>query len=184
MVELIEANWLVALAVLLVAIVVAWLIWGRTSKVRERADTPDVLSEGAAPAERNSALIDAPSAVATIVPLPASVGMGGIGEIIAHAADDEVTSAAEHDEAVRAAEGPADDLTRIKGIGPKLRTRLAELGVTRFAQIAAWDEAELARVDGNLGAFAGRPLRDNWIEQARLLAAGDSAAYEAKFGKL
>ena len=26
--------------------------------------------------------------------------------------------------------------------------------------------------------------RDNWVEQANLLGAGDTAAYEAKFGKL
>ena len=35
-----------------------------------------------------------------------------------------------------------------------------------------------------LGAFAGRPQRDQWIEQARLLAAGDTAGYESRFGKL
>jgi predicted flap endonuclease-1-like 5' DNA nuclease len=78
----------------------------------------------------------------------------------------------------------ADDLTRIKGLGPKLKTLLAGLGITRFAQIAAWTEADLAAIDPKLGAFAGRPARDNWIEQARLLSSGDTGAYEDKFGKL
>ena len=45
-------------------------------------------------------------------------------------------------------------------------------------------DADLATLDGKLGAFAGRPARDNWVEQAKLLSAGDAAGYEAKFGKL
>ena len=44
--------------------------------------------------------------------------------------------------------------------------------------------AELDALDAQLGAFKGRPARDRWAEQARLLTAGDKAAYEAEFGKL
>ena len=80
--------------------------------------------------------------------------------------------------------GPADELTRMKGVGPKVAALLNGLGVTRFDQIAAWSEDDVARVDSQLGAFKGRIARDQWIEQARLLAAGDTAGYEAKFGKL
>ena len=59
------------------------------------------------------------------------------------------------------------------------------MGVTRFAQIAVWNDADVARVDGMLPpAFQGRIVRDNWVEQARLLAGGDLAGYEEKFGKL
>ncbi|TIX50616.1 hypothetical protein E5222_10180 [Alteraurantiacibacter aquimixticola] len=61
--------------------------------------------------------------------------------------------------------------------------QLAEMGVTSFAQIAAWDDAEIDRVDAQLGRFQGRIRRDNWVEQARLLAAGDRAAYESQFGR-
>ena len=99
----------------------------------------------------------------------------------------EIIAAAVHEEAVDAAGNAAaagDDLTRIKGVGPKLSAMLHGLGITSFAQIAAWSEADLARIDPQLGAFAGRPARDQWIEQARLLGAGDTAAYEAQFGKL
>ncbi len=183
MVELIETNWLIALVVLLVAVLVAWLIWGRGPKERQRAVTPDVLSEGAAPAERNTALIDAPSAAASvsaIVPPPVSVGLAGVGEIVSEVAE-QVAAAAP----VAPVSGDAgDDLTRIKGVGPKLRARLTELGVTRFDQIANWTDADIAKIDASLGTFAGRPTRDNWVEQAKLLASGDKAAYEAKFGKL
>lgn len=78
----------------------------------------------------------------------------------------------------------ADDLTRIKGLGPKLNAALAVLGITRFDQIAAWDDAEIDRVDAQLGRFAGRIRRDDWVEQARLLAAGDMDAYQDRFGRL
>jgi predicted flap endonuclease-1-like 5' DNA nuclease len=80
--------------------------------------------------------------------------------------------------------GAADDLTRIKGIGPKLSTRLAELGVFHFSQIAAWTPEQLAAVDAQLGNFQGRPARDQWQSQAGLLAAGDLKAYERVHGKL
>lgn len=78
----------------------------------------------------------------------------------------------------------ADDLLRLKGVGPKLNLLLIELGVTRYAQIAAWTDADIAAIDARLGNFRGRPVRDQWVDQARYLAAGDLAGFEAKYGKL
>jgi len=69
--------------------------------------------------------------------------------------------------------GDADDLTRIKGIGPKRRAQLNELGIYHFAQIAAWSEAEARWVDDYL-ASPGRVARDNWVKQAKLLTANGS----------
>jgi predicted flap endonuclease-1-like 5' DNA nuclease len=80
--------------------------------------------------------------------------------------------------------GPADPLTRLKGLGPKAAAALNTLGVTRYEQIAAWSEGDIARVDAQMGNFKGRIVRDRWVEQARLLAAGDIAGFEATFGKL
>ena len=62
----------------------------------------------------------------------------------------------------------ADDLKLISGIGPKLEQVLNGLGVTRFAEIAAWSEDDVQRVDAQLG-ISGRILRDGWVEQARTL---------------
>ncbi len=76
------------------------------------------------------------------------------------------------------------DLTQLKGLGPKLVATLAELGITRLDQIAALTPDQAQDLDARLGTFRGRLARDRWIEQARLLAAGDRAAYEAAFGKL
>lgn len=63
----------------------------------------------------------------------------------------------------------ADDLTRLVGIGPRLAARLAELGVTRFAEIAAWTDEDLAKFDVALD-LKGRAVRDAWVAQARRFA--------------
>jgi len=64
---------------------------------------------------------------------------------------------------------PGDDLTVMTGIGPKLSEALAARGVTRFAQIAAWTDADLAEMDVALG-LKGRAVREAWIAQAKRLA--------------
>lgn len=75
-------------------------------------------------------------------------------------------------------------LTLLKGLGPKAAARLSDLGVPSIEALAAKSDAELASLDAELGALAGRIARDRWGEQARLLAAGDLAGFEARFGKL
>ena len=75
-------------------------------------------------------------------------------------------------------------MSKIKGLGPKLQQLLPGLGLSTYAQIAALSEADLAALDPKLGPFAGRPARDGWVEQAKYLAAGDVAGFEAQFGKV
>ncbi|KSB91196.1 hypothetical protein AS593_20570 [Caulobacter vibrioides] len=72
---------------------------------------------------------------------------------------------------VEAAKSAADDLTQLVGIGPKLAASLADLGVTRFSQIAAWSADELDSFD-KLLSLKGRAERDAWIAQAKRLAEG------------
>ncbi|HEX7874972.1 MAG TPA: hypothetical protein VF489_00150 [Sphingobium sp.] len=86
--------------------------------------------------------------------------------------------------AVASAPQTADDLLKLKGVGPKLNQLLIELGVSSYAQIAGWSDADIAAIDARLGNFKGRPVRDQWIDQAKYLAAGDTAGFEAKYGKL
>uniref|UniRef100_UPI0035CA7950 helix-hairpin-helix domain-containing protein n=1 Tax=uncultured Sphingomonas sp. TaxID=158754 RepID=UPI0035CA7950 len=78
----------------------------------------------------------------------------------------------------------ASDLTQIKGLGPKLAATLAEQGITRVEQIATLTPDAATELDAKLGSFRGRMTRDRWVEQAKLLSAGDRAGYEAAFGKL
>lgn len=83
---------------------------------------------------------------------------------------------------LEAPDGPADDLTVIRGIGSRLAVLLNSIGIYHLRQIASWTEADIEEVDGRLGAFKGRITRDNWVEQARLLNDGALAAYQERFG--
>jgi NADH-quinone oxidoreductase subunit E len=74
----------------------------------------------------------------------------------------------------------ADDLRKIKGIGPKLESLLHLLGFYHFDQIANWSEAEVAWVDNHLEGFKGRVTRDGWVEQAKLLAGGGETEFSKR----
>ena len=65
----------------------------------------------------------------------------------------------------------ADDLKQLSGVGPALEKKLHSAGVTTFAQVAAWTEADVAAMDEQL-SFKGRIEREGWIEQAKELAKG------------
>jgi large subunit ribosomal protein L21 len=69
-----------------------------------------------------------------------------------------------------APQGAADDLKKISGVGPVLEKKLNALGITTYAQIEAFTAEDIARVDDAL-SFKGRIDRDNWVEQAKELAA-------------
>lgn len=67
-------------------------------------------------------------------------------------------------------DGVQIDVTRISGIGPALRTRLASAGITDVRQIAALDEDDASELDEQL-ELGGRVARDEWVKQARALIA-------------
>ena len=65
----------------------------------------------------------------------------------------------------KAAAADGDDLTKISGVGPVIVKKLHDLGVTSFAQIAAWTPEDIADMDDKLN-FKGRIDRDEWLTQA------------------
>ncbi len=67
--------------------------------------------------------------------------------------------------------GIPDDLKEISGIGLKIEDALHELGIFHFDQIANWNEENIRWIDNYL-VFKGRVNRENWVGQAKLLAAG------------
>jgi predicted flap endonuclease-1-like 5' DNA nuclease len=75
--------------------------------------------------------------------------------------------------------GSADDLKRIRGIGPANEKKLHGLGVYHFSQIAAWTE-ENAKWAGSFMAFPGRIEREEWIAQAKILATGAETAFSKR----
>ena len=68
-----------------------------------------------------------------------------------------------------AASGEGDDLTQLSGVGPALLKKLNAAGISTFAQIAAWTEADVAEFDEKL-SFKGRIEHEGWIAQAKELA--------------
>ncbi len=84
-------------------------------------------------------------------------------------------------EAVRAPRGwtEADDLKRIRGIGVLIEKKLNSLGVTHYEQVANWTGADIERIS-NILDFKGRIERENWIEQARILATGGQTEFSRR----
>jgi predicted flap endonuclease-1-like 5' DNA nuclease len=75
--------------------------------------------------------------------------------------------------------GEADDLKRIRGIGVLIEKKLNSLGVTHYEQVANWTGADIERIS-NLLDFKGRIERENWIEQARILATGGQTEFSRR----
>src|SRR6266699_5183992 len=78
----------------------------------------------------------------------------------------------------RAAAPPrTDDLKLINGIGPAVEKRLNGVGIFTFAQLAALSPADIAAAVADLaGLSAERIIKQDWIGQARKLAAGSLAS--------
>lgn len=182
---------LLALAALL-GLLVGWLIWGRRAAVsvdtsaadRLRADLAACNSKGndlsarlaaaegrakEAEARAHAATVGAASAAAT-APAPAAAMAAPV--MSAPKVDAAPAAPAKPQGLTAARGGKADDLKLIKGVGPKLEALCHRLGFFHFDQIANWTASEIAWVDDNLEGFKGRVTRDEWVVQARDLAAG------------
>lgn len=84
----------------------------------------------------------------------------GAGSVAAVAEAAPAKKAAPKKAAAPAADAAADDLTTLNGVGPAAAKKLAEAGITTFAQLAALTEE----------AAAEAKVKADWIEQAKELA--------------
>lgn len=75
--------------------------------------------------------------------------------------------------------GDHDDLKRIRGIGVLIEKKLNSLGVTSYEQVANWSAEDIERISQVLD-FRGRIERENWIEQARILASGGQTEFSRR----
>ncbi len=73
----------------------------------------------------------------------------------------------------------SDDLKKISGVGPVLEKKLNALGVTGFQQIADFTPAKIEEIDTALN-FKGRIDREDWLGQAKILAAGGETEFSKK----
>ena len=67
----------------------------------------------------------------------------------------------------------------ISGVGPKLEKTLNDMGFWHFDQVEKWGKAEIEWVDSRL-RFKGRIERDDWMAQAKILAAGGETEFSKK----
>ena len=63
-----------------------------------------------------------------------------------------------------------DDLTAIKGLGKVKVAKLATMGITSYAQIAAWTDEDIAEVGLQVNTSPGQIKREDWVGQAKALA--------------
>lgn len=140
---------------------------------RWRYDAEKLMAGGAvstdADAEPAAESVATTAPVAAAAPLPAAGG-----------ADVSMLSA---DDKPAGLEGPrggkADDLKRIRGIGKQNEGRLHGLGIWHFDQIAGWNAAQAHWV-GTYLAFPGRIEREDWVAQAKALAAGEETEFSRR----
>ena len=158
--------WVLLLLAALLGLFAGWLIWSR----REVTSTGDLTSTLAA---RDKQIASLENDLANCLAEKAAMPV-----------------APTHDMAPQAPlrldaprNGVADDLKRIKGIGPQMEEICNRLGFYHFDQIAAWTEAEIAWVDDNLTGFQGRVVRDDWVAQAKVLASGGETDFSKRVDK-
>jgi predicted flap endonuclease-1-like 5' DNA nuclease len=197
-----ETGWIIGAVVAVIAIVLAFVVLRRKGLAEVSPPAPVAVTPPPVPVApvrvAPSPIRAEPHADTTYPQEPLASIIPPIAEVIAAqvaAEPAEIVAPVESVEPVIVSTPPVsapipatspdgDNLLRLKGVGPKIATLLKSEGISRYAQIAAWSDADIAAIDAKLGSFAGRPQRDNWVDQARLLAADDVAGYEAKYGKL
>lgn len=94
-------------------------------------------------------------------------------------ATEEVTEALDETAEMIAAADPVDedDLTELKGIGAKTAERLAEEGITSYAQIARLSDKEFAELDARVSAVRGTLIRNQVREAAAVQLAERENAF-------
>ena len=112
--------------------------------------------------------------------IKAAIGAGSVAADAAPAAKaapkkaapkkDAAPKAKEEKAAPAAEAAAADDLKKLSGVGPALEKKLLAAGVTSFAQIAGWNEEDIAAFNEKL-SFKGRIEREGWVDQAKALVA-------------
>ena len=77
---------------------------------------------------------------------------------------------AEAKSAAKKAAASNDDLTQLAGVGPALAKKLNEAGVTSFAQIAAWTDADMDALGETVTGLKAKAEKGDWINAAKALA--------------
>lgn len=156
--------------------------------VAETEVEPVAVAEPVAEAEQAAEPVSEPVAVTEPVVEPEPVAVAEpVAEPVTEPVSEPVAvaepAAAEPVAVPVAPEGPADNLQRLEGVGPKIAAVLYAAEIRTFAQLAATDQATLSATLRNGGLRVG-PSVSTWTKQAELLAAGDEAEFTALASQL
>jgi predicted flap endonuclease-1-like 5' DNA nuclease len=139
-----------------------------------KSATAPAAGPSAAPSATASALHQPVSGTAPAAPAPApatrTTDVAGLRS---------VRSEALTGESRPARSGAPEDLKRIRGIGVLIEKKLNSLGVFTYDQIARWTQDDIVKVSTALD-FKGRIERENWVEQARILASGGQTEFSRR----
>ena len=106
--------------------------------------------------------------------IKAAIGAGSVSAAVAAVAKPVAKAKAAPKAAAKVEAAPvaagSDDLKKLTGVGPALEKKLIAGGVTSFAQIAGWSDADVATFDEAI-SLKGKIEKEGWIEQAKTLAA-------------
>ena len=187
MIYLLGEIWLWCLLSFLLGLLIGWWIWGGKTEVggdlQAELDAANRRAgeAGEAQARAEAALAQCRSDLdACNAKLTAGAGVAAAAGLMAAAPAQEEKLPLFLD----SPRGVPDDLRLIKGIGEKLNSLLTSIGIFHFRQIASWTAADIDAVDARLEVFKGRIQRDEWVAQAKLLAAGKKDEFESRYGKL
>lgn len=148
---------------------------GAAAAAKAASATPAMAPAAAADTPRLSRLADsvrdtaAPAAGAASEPSPRASDMSSLRSVRSEAYTPQGGTRT----------GPPEDLKRIRGVGVLIEKKLLSMGITSYAQIANWSNADVDRVS-NVLDFKGRIERENWIEQARILSAGGQTEFSRR----
>ena len=183
---LLTEIWVLLALAALVGLIAGWIIWCRRAEVTVDTSEADRLRAQldacqAKHADKDARIAAMQADIDTAAPAPVTAA------VAAPATDFDGDGVVEGtDEGVKPRtldaplDGMADDLKKIKGIGAKMEALCNRLGFWHFDQIANWTDDEVAWVDANLEGFKGRVTRDDWVAQAKLLAAGGETAFSKR----
>lgn len=76
----------------------------------------------------------------------------------------------------------ADDLKRIKGVGPVIEKTLNGLGIYQFKQVAGFTRDNIVWIDKYI-SFPGRIDREEWVSQSVALAEGKETEFSKRVDK-
>ena len=186
---LLTEIWVLLVLAALIGLIAGWLIFGgkqsavpgsgKANKLRSEIDQYRVaaaqqqaritsLEEELAASKKTSASVTAISegtaAVDESTDIPETPDVPDLPEI--PKVVDPLTIGTEPETLDEPINGKADDLKKIKGVGPKLERLCNMMGFWNYEQIAKWSDDEVAWVDENLQGFKGRVSRDEWVDQA------------------